>query len=568
MSNKNSVQAATAVLHPDNAMPHPGAPFVIAWTGLQTFAFSIEAALWQSTVSLLVAFTLVRMVLFKFTKLPETAYFSTSFLAELAMRWQGLLILGCVGWFVWSSWSKLRWTELDPSRTLQAFVGVIGGTLAWTFSVYDFNFYYGQSHLLERVLLVTLLLGSLWRPVLIAPFLALVYLITHQFDQPIACTWTDKRVLFDVLSLFVGFLLVRLWNPRNWPTIKATDFFFLVICLQASNYFIPGLGKLLSGWPMIERLDNLFVASYLNGWLGFLNESDALGWAKLIAAWNPLMVWGSLLLELAGVFCLFNRRWCVVFLLACVGLHAMICLTTGILFWKWVVLDLSLAAVLAFASPTLTGELFSKSRFWMSIGIIAGSHFLFAPPWLAWYDTELNEQYHLEVLTTSGETFRVPRTLMVPYEVYFAQNKFHFLTRDKYVNGRYGTTSEWNVARRLDGQPSREMAEAVREELGAVEYSEQKIAAFDRFIQNYFKNLNLARPHIVMPTFLQPPQHIYSVVSEPRYAFQDNVELVRVIHERSLYQRDRIETLKRKVVREIAIPRIASAAEWRASRNQ
>jgi hypothetical protein len=315
----------------------------------------------------------------------------------------------------------------------------------------------------------------------------------------------------------------------------------------------------MSGWPIIERLDNLFVASYLNGWFGFLSEADALGWAKLIARWNPLMVWGSMLLELAGLVCLFNRRWCAVYLVACVGLHAMICLTTGILFWKWVVLDLSLAAVFVFAGREFTQDLFSKSRFWLSIGVIAGSHFLFAPPWLAWYDTELNEQYHLEVLTESGETFRVPRTLMVPYEVYFAQNKFHFLTRDKYVNGRYGTTSDWNVAKRLDGTPSISTAESVREELGETEYSEQKIAAFDRFIQTYFKNLNLlAERHMGSSLVLQPPQHIYSVVSEPRYAFQDKVELVRVIHERSLYQRDRIETLKRKVVREIAIPRIAS----------
>jgi hypothetical protein len=56
--------------------------------------------------------------------------------------------------------------------------------------------------------------------------------------------------------------------------------------------------------------------------------------------------------------------------------------------------------------------------------------------------------------------------------------------------------------------------------------------------------------------YLQPPQHIYSVVPEPEYAFQDKAIVVRVIHERSLYQRDRIETLKREVVREIAIPQI------------
>jgi hypothetical protein len=189
------------------------------------------------------------------------------------------------------------------------------------------------------------------------------------------------------------------------------------------------------------------------------------------------------------------------------------------------------------------------------MALILGAPFYFDPPWLAWYDTELNEIYHLEAVTSTGETYHIPRTFITPYEVYFAQNKFHFMSPEKFVNGRYGTTPIWEAAKRLDGTPTRELAEAVRNELGSAEQNEKKTAAFERFVQHYFANLNRKGVSHWIPEALLPPQHIYSVVSEPRFAGQETVVQVRVIHERSLYQRDRVEILKREVLREIDIPR-------------
>lgn len=507
----------------------------------------------QSLGLMIAAFVVSRMVLFSWTKLPEAAYFSPSIILAMCWNWRSALVVAAVGIFVWQGFSRLRWADLDPGIALRGFIGVVAGTLAWTFSVYDYNLYYDQGHYFERVLLVALWAASLWRPVLIVPFTALVYGIVHQFDHPIACTWTDKRALFDVLSLFVAFLGVRLWKAPAWRSIPAGEFFYLVIVLQAANYFVPGMGKLLLGWPFVERLDNLFVASYLNGWFGFLTTEQALGWAKLIAYWNPFLVWSSLVVELCALFCLWNRRACMVILVSCIGLHGMICLTTGILFWKWIVLDIALIAVLAIRDRASTEKLYAADRRWLSVALIVCAPLYFDSHWLAWYDTELNECYHLEAVTSSGKTYNIPRTLLTPYEVYFAQNKFHFLSQDKFVNGRYGTTVSWEVTRRLDGQPATAIAETVREELGHIEYHEKKLAAFDRFVTRYFQNLNRRGLQHTIPEILQPPQHIYSVVPAPKYAGQEPVVMVRVIHERSLYQRDRIETLKREVLREIRI---------------
>ena len=507
----------------------------------------------QSALFLIGAFVAARMVLGGWTKLPEQAYFSHSILLSMCLNWRSALTLLAVGIIVWQGWSRLRWKDLDSGNTLRCFIAVIAGTLAWTFSVYDYNLYYDQGHYADRLLLIALFAGVLWRPVLIVPFTAFVYCIVHQFDQPVPCTWTDKRALFDILSLFVGFLSLRLWTAPRWPQIHFREFIYLTIVLQAANYFVPGFGKLSLGWPLIERLDNLFVASYLNGWFGFLTTEQALGWAQLIADWNVLLVWPSLVLELSALLCLWNRRVSACILIGCIGLHGMICLTTGILFWKWIILDAALIAVLYGPGRAAIEPLFAPSRRWLSMALIVAAPFYFNSHWLAWYDTELNEVYHLEAITASGQTYHIPRTLITPYEVYFAQNKFHFLSPDKFINGRYGTTVSWQATRRLDGRPTAEIANAVREELGKVEQHDRKTAAFERFIQRYFSNLNRRGSHSVIPEWLLPPQHIYSVVPEPRFAGQEKVVMVRVIHERSLYQRDRIETLKREVLREISI---------------
>ncbi|MDB5339195.1 MAG: hypothetical protein JWN70_4814 [Planctomycetaceae bacterium] len=522
--------------------------------GLRLTQATTEFGITLQSVGLMIAtFAVCRMVLFNWTKLPEAAYFSPSILGAMCLHWRSALAIVAVGVFVWQGWSRLRWVDLDQGIALRCFIGVISGTLAWTFSVYDYNLYYDQGYYSERFLLVALWIGCLWRPVLIVPFTALVYGVVHQFDHPIACTWTDKRALFDVLSLFVAFLGLRLWKAPSWRAIPVNEFFYLAIILQAANYFVPGMGKMLLGWPFIERLDNLFIASYLNGWFGFLSTEQALAWGKLIADWNPFLVWSSLAVELSALFCLWNRRGCMLILVGCMGLHGMICLTTGILFWKWVILDSALIGVLAMRNREMTEMLFAPSRRWLSVGLILAAPLYFDSHWLAWYDTELNEIYHLEAVTPSGKTYNIPRTLLTPYEVYFAQNKFHFLSDEKFINGRYGTTVSWEATRRLDGRPTAAVADAVRNELGKIEFHERKIAAFDRFIQGYFRNLNRHCMRHFIPEILQPPQHIYSVVPEPRYAGQEPVAMVRVIHERSLYQRDRIEILKRDVLREIRI---------------
>ena len=510
-----------------------------------------HSAKWLRSVGLLVvAYLAIRTPLFKFTKLPEELYGHPSILLASFQHLPMLIVWGFVGWFVWQTWANCRWATVDPSQRVKMLLGCVTGILAWTFSTYDYNLYFDQGHLFERIGLVLLGMGVWWRPTFLAPFLMLVYLITHQFDAPVSCTWTDKRALFDVLALGVAYLTVRLW--RN---LSPNVLLMAILALVGANYFIPGWAKMIAGWPFVERLDNLFVSSYLNGWWGQVSEGTILSIANTVARWNWFFVWSSLILELAAVLMLWNRPACVALLLGCVGLHGMIFLSTGILFWKWILLDLILSVVVLIRDPDQEFPLFSRNVRWWGVGLVAFSPLYFSPIWLGWYDTELTDLYHLQVVGDSGKTYNMPRNWLTPYEVFFAQDKFHFLIPDKVVVGRYGTTPSWEVMRRLDGRPTPEQAQQVCEELGESEYSEKKIAAFDRFFTRYFETWNKGRrPHFV-PTWLQTPHHIHAVVPGPVWEGQENVTQVRVVHVRGLYQRDRVVELARQVVHEIDIPR-------------
>lgn len=548
-----------AQVTPQSAQWSPSAvrPLVRHWLNSAT----TETAQWlQRCLLLLPLYALFRVVYFPLTKLPEASYFQPSITLASLGNLPSLALWGVTAIWVWQT-ICLRWTDLGSSTTLRNLVLFFVGVLTWTFSLYDLNLYYNQTHIWDRLLLIGLGVAVWFRPGLLSPWLMLVYLIAHQLDHPLPCTWTDKRAMFDALTLCQTYLVLLVWLRQPGTTdherwLPFGTLFCTLCCLQASNYFYPGLAKILLGWPLVERLDNLFIASWLNGWWGNLSESQALGWAALMADWNWFLVGSSLVVELIVIAAFWKRWLAVVLWINCIGLHAMICLTTGILFWKWMLLDAAIIAVLLLHRREEVQSWFTRPVQWISVGLILGAPLVFQPIWLAWYDTELNDHYHLQAVTSDGSEYWIPRTSLTPQEVYFAQNKFHFLVPElRFVVGRYGTTPDAEVMRRLDGSPTRDSAEAVCKELGDTAFSERKAADFDRFIQRFFAMANQHPQRTLVPHWLQAPQHIYSWTPSPALPITATVREVRVVHVRALYQRDRIETLRNQVVRVISIPR-------------
>lgn len=222
----------------------------------------------------------------------------------------------------------------------------------------------------RRMLLVVLWAGAMWRPVLIVPFTRRSMAWFTNSINPLPAPGPTKAHCLMCCRCSWHFW-VRLWKSPSWRAIPVNEFFYLAYRPAGGQLFRAGNGEVSPG-PALRRTPRQLVCSQLSQRLVRLSypPKQALSWARLIADWNPFLVWSSLILELAALFCLWNRRGGMLLLASCMGLHAMICLTTADFFWKWVILDAALVGVLAFRNREVTEMLFAPGRRWLSVGLI------------------------------------------------------------------------------------------------------------------------------------------------------------------------------------------------------
>lgn len=486
---------------------------------------------------------------FKLTRIPEEAYFAPSIIVA-ALRSPGTAsLIGLIALFCLSTRKRLRWEKLDADNSIRYFVTFVALVIAWAFSTYDYNLYYGQGHYLARVLIVALALLIFRSPLFVAPLLCLAIVIVHQFAYPLGgYTWTDKRVLFNVLILYQSFLCLRLVTP-----VRSHVFVYAALCLHAANYFIPGLAKLTMGWPLHEQLHNLFIASYLNDWLGCFRQEDMLALAGWLEVLNFPMVLGALVIELAALFILTNKRACIAILVACTLLHLAIYLASGILFWKWALLNGALVVLVARADADFIGRLFTRRGAIVSVAVIACSSFYFKPIPLAWHDTSVNDSFRLEVVGQSGRIYKVPRTFMAPYDTVFSQNQFQYLSNEKFLVGVYGSTASAEVARQVGRVTDIEELDALSRAQGQVRFDAERATDFDRFVRTFFRALNRTKEKRVVPDWMATPHHIQSFAGEGCFAIQEDVLRARVVHVRSHYHDGQIDVIRTATVREVDI---------------
>jgi len=350
---------------------------------------------------------------------------------------------------------RLSWQAIKDNGEIDVryFVLVVALVIAWAFSSYEYNFLYDQAHLFDRLLLIALGLLILANPYFIVPFTVFALVMVSQFkDSGLGnYAWIDKGPVFDLLILSSVFVLLRLF-----VRVRPTSFLFLALCLQASFYFIPGWAKVRLGpqpwnWVLGNHLHNIFVASYVNGWLGFLNQSTIMQMARIMAPLDiPFQIY-TIVFELGGLFVFARKRLVPALLAGWILLHLGIFFSSGIFFWKWIAVD---AAFLALLWHNWRNEelnsLFQSRYFAVSLIIIALSPMYFSPSWLAWFDTRLNTVYDLEVIDAGGNTYRVDRGFAAPYDVIFSQNRFYYLSRDYLLTITYGAVLDYDLARAIE----------------------------------------------------------------------------------------------------------------------
>lgn len=498
----------------------------------------------------LAVFTILNRWILPHARIPESAYSSFSYLSRSLICPESLIAIAVPALFLFVRWRRLRWTEIEGARPLRVFILVLAGIIAWSVSTYDFNPYFGRWHAADRLAVVAIAGLIAVHPAFTALFVPAAMIAIGQLAYPLGdLAWTDKELVLKLLGLFGAFLSVAAFRRP-----KSGVFIVLALAMVGSHYINAGWKKVMAGWLVHNRLENLFVSSCSSGWLAFWPEETVAkltGWVGALDA--PLRA-ATLLLELSPVIMIFHRRAALASLAGLVVLHAGIFASSGIGFWKWAVADVAFAALLVVRARSHGRDVFGdRIRGVAFFFALAVAFFAYRPPGLAWFDTELNNLFRIEVEGASGRIYPVGSDLLRPYDLAFSQNRHTYLVNRPVLVGTLGMTKQREIADAIKALNGPEGLPELEDRLGTNKFDLDRAAAFDEFMKRFFRFTNARGGNSSWIRWVAPPRHICFTAGPKAYAFQEPVRRVRVRYVVTLYRGKKLVTCRDELIRVIEV---------------
>ena len=526
---------------------------------------------------ILILFYIAHNGLLYFSNISEEVYFNkVIFLGALSDYKFLFLLLTVFIILIFHKIFKISWNGINEKKPVKILILIVAGTLMYKFSTYDFNHYYNSSHYIDRLILIFLYL-SLWiSPCFLYAFVVYLLVIIRQFELPIgAYSYTDIMPLIDVLILFVSFLIIK-----QFKKIDIKPFIILAVSLHASNYFIPAIAKLeispdLYQWVFYNNISNLFVSSYINGWLSFFSEKKILETASIINFLNKPLLFFSFIIQFVSIFIFFKEKLTYVILVLFEILHIGIFLASGIFFYKWIILNLGFIFFFKQLSSKTKAQLFNIKVAFLSFVLVIFSPLYFSPQSLAWYDTKLNNYFDVYVTDINKKSFKLGRNFLSPYDKIFAQNRFLYTLDRPIVTATFGTIGEEKLfysdknlrglfQKQIENKNERDFnlfysienisisnIQNFQKNKGANQFSIEKSEILKKFLTTYFTNLNNSPKKKYFFEYIGFPYHIYS----NNFSNYNNEKISRIdlIYNLTYYNGIEIINLKSEKVLEIFI---------------
>lgn len=464
-----------------------------------------------------------------------------------------------------TSWQAMG--GFEPFRWAAAAMAL---SLAWAAGTSARNLFLGRTYGADRLLLLALAALVAVHPAAAPVFLVHLTVFVRQYEHP-ACmlySFTEMRLPLDLLMLVSAWPLVSMLAGPPPETLLVA-----VLSITAAAYVIPGIAKVQMGggvnpwrWLRHNQVHRLVVSAYQQGWLGSLPCARMLALARVLKRFNFPIAVITLAIELAGVALLAGPDLALWLLAAWVGLHAVILLTSGINFWKWVLTDLALAWMVASLGPEAAAALFRPEHLAASIAIIATQSLHARCMRLGWLDGRLNNFFRIEAVGASGRARPLPRGFFAPYDVVFAQCRHFFLCPWQVLVNAYGVIDRrgldgWRLFTALEATNGRPDAlEQVRARFGVNHRNDRLAAEFERFIIESLTLIN-AGPTRCWWSAFAAPRHIYCGNDRPDSAafMREPIVAVRIYAVETWYDDREIRTLHDRLVREFAVPQVTPA---------
>lgn len=467
--------------------------------------------------------------------------------------------VGCL--LLLSVHDRASWKNLDLGRHARWFIMAAAALLVWPCSTLDYNFFFDQGYVIDRLVLVGIWALIYVHPFFVAPLLVVLVMSFGQLMYPLpgaSWHWPDKKLPLDFLTMFLVFLATRVFFRQHRQA-----FVLLTCTVVASQYFHAGVNKMLLGptlwtWATDNHLSHILVGAHVNGgWLRHLSPAAVHQLAGALSAVDPALAAGTLMVECGAILLLLDRKLLPWILVAQAGLHTGIVLLTGIFFWKWILFDLMLALWLCsswraddaagaglatlpgheMANPSL-GQwflgrgLFSARTFALFVTLVLASPFSLQNVSFAWWDTPYINFFEIRGIGRSGTEYVLDSRFFSPYDILVHQARFSYLKRGPTIGGTFAVAHDYEFARAVDTATPGEIG-AIRQRFGvnaSPHFASASTDAFTLFVSRYVNNaMRHGRKHWRLHR-IAPPYHFQTSRASNAYALQEPLRHIYVQH--------------------------------------
>lgn len=441
-----------------------------------------------------------------------------SLLTRVGILWLPVLIAAAL--ILYRGKWNYRWSAVSESVAIRVFVTGVAAVLVWNYALMDCNQYFGQWHLIDRVMMAALCVLVWFSPVAVVPFCLVLVAFQGQFDHlngVLPHFWPEKNLAVRMLALFAVYhALVLSFGRRRWPYV------FCVLLLLATHYWPSGLSKIKMGWLQHNDLSLVSFSSYANGWQSWLSYPEIVSQSQSFKPFSFLSGVFTQVAETIVIFLVWRnenkpesngrslwqtiRRWslpCILLMLP--ALHVGIWVGSGICFMTWIVVDLLLLGfVLSLMRRDDSSLSFSTvQQICFIVLVLIGSRWSERTRF-SWFETRACYAYRLEAVDESGDIRPVPAKTMAPYGFAFTWTVCNFLYPEKQLPLVFGNVLNSASVNEINALSSVEELLALEEEKGAVIYDPKKTEQFKAFLKTYFENLNQRPKALWLDNFQRP----------------------------------------------------------------
>jgi hypothetical protein len=297
----------------------------------------------------------------------------------------------------------------------------------------------------------------------------------YVFDVPVE--WMDYFTLLETGSfLIIGYAIYALYRRMGLASLDretaaataATNraerkfhpvdlLVLFATALHFGNYFYAGLIKAALGdspvdWVLNNRTELLVLTAWDSSVLP-VSFSDALsGFTyEAIAKIRVVTNFITIAIQLLAVVAIVRLRWAILVTLGYDVLHTIIFITTGIFFWKFIILNLAIVAAL---SAMGVAEIPRRLKMGLASTVILSPFVFHIMPSFAWLDTPAINQVRLIAIADDGNEYRVPSNYFLAASVNFAQNRWVWPGQGPFPTQTWGTTRNNRVAKEAQDCPN------------------------------------------------------------------------------------------------------------------